>query len=80
MAEVVPFPLTRRRAYIANQAHHALCMRPESGERHIQRQVLMQADVLRRKGVAEHLIERETQCMETAIRASLQRLLMGGVA
>lgn len=80
MAEVVPFPLTRRRTYIANQAHHALCMRPESGERHIQRQVQMQADVLRRKGVAEHLVQREIRCLETALRVAMQRLLTGGAA
>lgn len=80
MVQVIPFPLTRRGVYIANQAHHALCLRPESGERHIQRQVQMQADVLRRKGVAEHLIEREIRCLETAFRVAMQRLLTGGAA
>ena len=79
-AEIVPFPITRRRAFVAKQSHHAAWMRPAAAERHIEYQIKVQADTMRRKGVEEALIRRELRCMEAAVRASLQRLLMGGAA
>jgi hypothetical protein len=80
MANVVPFPIARRRAFIAKQAAHAALMNQDAGERYVQHQLKVQADSMRRKGVDAELVERELRCMEAAIRASLQRLLMGGAA
>ena len=80
MAEVVPFPTTRRRAFIERQARRAAELNSDAGERHILYQLEVQRAAMRRKGIDEALIVRELRCMETAIRGSLQRLLMGGAA
>ncbi|KRR11287.1 hypothetical protein CQ12_05525 [Bradyrhizobium jicamae] len=79
-ATIVPFPLDRRRTFIERQANRAAELNPDAGERHILYQLEVQRAALRRKGVDDALIERELRCMESAIRASLQRLLMGGAA
>jgi hypothetical protein len=79
-ATIVPFPLYRRRTFIERQANRAAELNPDAGERHILYQLEVQRASLRRKGIDEALISRELRCMETAIRNSLQRLLMGGAA
>ncbi|MBR0697742.1 DUF6074 family protein [Bradyrhizobium lablabi] len=80
MADVIPFPVTRRQAFVFKQAEHAALMNPDAGERYVLRQVKVQRDAMRRKGVPEQLIERELRSLENAIRDALQRLLIGGVA
>jgi Family of unknown function (DUF6074) len=80
VAVVIPFPTTHRRAFIERQARRAAELNPDAGERHIAYQLDVQATAMRRKGIDETLIARELHCMEAAIRASLQRLLMGGAA
>ncbi|UPK28388.1 DUF6074 family protein [Bradyrhizobium sp. 195] len=82
MAEVVPFPITRRRAFIARQAHVAAGMRPEAGERYIQHQLNTQAASMRRKGVADFVIQRELNSMELAIRTTMdcRRIWPGGAS
>lgn len=71
MAEVVPFPITRRRAFIARQAHVAAGMRPEAGERYIQHQLKTQGQTMRRRGIDEQIISQELRCMDAAIRTNL---------
>jgi uncharacterized protein DUF6074 len=80
MAEIVPFPLTRRRAFVAKQAAHAAWMRPAAAERYVRYQVQLQGDTMRRKGVPEDLVQRELKCFETAVRVALHRSQMGGVS
>jgi hypothetical protein len=70
-ALVLPFPLARRLDLIQRQAEYALCLKPDSAERHIERQLHCQADALRRRGVAEAMIAREVSAMEAAIRAAM---------
>jgi hypothetical protein len=70
-ATILPFPIARRRAFIAKQADHALCLNPDSAERYLQYQLQVQRDAMRRRGVAEDLIARELKCMERAIRSEL---------
>jgi uncharacterized protein DUF6074 len=70
-AEVLPFPLARRLDFIERQATRALELKPSSGQRHIEIQLQMQADAMRRRGVAETLITRELASMEAAIRAAM---------
>ena len=50
MAEMLPFPLARRRAFVCRHADIALSYDAEAGERHIQRQVKEQTATLTRKG------------------------------
>jgi Family of unknown function (DUF6074) len=78
-AAVVPFPLARRRTMIDRQARYAAELNPDAAERHIQQQIKIQGDAMRRKGIDEDLIARELQCMETAIQALLLRAASGGV-
>ena len=81
-AEVIPYPITRRWAFVAKQADHAAWMRPTAAERYIQHQIKVQGDTMRRKGVAEDLIQRELRCLETAIRAALWKAVddLGGAS
>lgn len=69
-ASVFPFPLARRRAFIAKQVSHASLMNPDAGVRYVQHQLDIQADALRRRGIDEELIQRELRCMASAIRAA----------
>ncbi|UPT88630.1 DUF6074 family protein [Bradyrhizobium barranii subsp. apii] len=80
MSDVVPFPLSRRWVFIERQARRASELNEDAGERHILYQLEVQRAAMRRKGIDEALIAREIRCMESAIRVSLQRLLMGGAA
>lgn len=73
-AVVLPFPLARRLDLIDRQARYALCLKPEKGERHIQRQIKTQVEALRRRGVADDVIAREVAGMEAAIRSGMWRL------
>jgi hypothetical protein len=69
-AAIVPFPIARRRAFIAKQAHHAAELNADSGVRYLQHQIKIQGDAMRRKGIDEDLIQRELRCMAHAIRAA----------
>jgi hypothetical protein len=73
---VIPFPITKRRGFAERQARTAASYSSQSGERYIQRQLNIQAEMLRRRGVADGLIAREMRALETAIRAELSRLVM----
>ena len=68
-AEIVPFPITRRRGFIHKQAAHAACMKPDSAVRYIEHQLLIQRDAMRRRGIAENLIAMELRCMAAAMQA-----------
>jgi hypothetical protein len=76
---IVPFPLARRRSMIQRQASYAAELNPDAAERHIARQLQVQGDAMRRKGIDENLIARELKCMEGAIRAMLLRAVSGGM-
>ncbi|MDB5596250.1 MAG: hypothetical protein JWM36_3211 [Hyphomicrobiales bacterium] len=73
MAIIVPFPTIRRRAFIERQAHRASCLSPESGEKHIRRQLDIQSETMARKGIHAAQIEHERITLEAAIRAELVR-------
>lgn len=75
-AEVVPFPLARRRSFIERHARIIAGMRREAGERYLQRQLLIQFDTLERKGVDCGVIEREVQALQSAIRAALWKAVL----
>ncbi|CAN7313640.1 DUF6074 family protein [Bradyrhizobium sp. LjRoot220] len=82
MAEIIPFPLVRRQAFILRQAARAAELNQHAGERHIQQQVKCQVDAMRRKGIAEDLIALEVKCMEVAILAALWKAVIdapGGI-
>jgi hypothetical protein len=72
-AIVVPFPYVHRRVFIERQALRAAELNPCAGERHLQYQVQVQIDAMRRRGICEALICREARCLEAAMRAALRR-------
>jgi hypothetical protein len=82
VVQILPFPLVRRRAFIAKQAAHAALMNPDAGERYVRYQLKIQRDSMLRKGVAEHLIDRELKCLEIAIRTKMvfQHIRPGGAS
>ena len=60
---VVPFPLARRRAFIERHARLIATMRPETGERYLDRQLQIQFENLQRRGFDARIIE----CTEVEI-------------
>jgi Family of unknown function (DUF6074) len=68
---VIPFPLARRRAFVDRHARLISTMRPEAGDRHLDRQLSIQAENLRRKGISSEAIEREVAALGVAIRAAM---------
>ena len=46
-------------------------MRPEAGERHLDRQLSIQAENLRRKGIPSETIDREVASLGAVIRAAM---------
>jgi hypothetical protein len=77
-AAVLPFPLAKRRDMVQRQARRYTELNPDAAERHIEYQVQVQAAAMRRKGIAEDLIERECRSFENAIRELLIRSASGG--
>jgi hypothetical protein len=76
MAEILPFPIVRRRDFVERQALRAAELSPNAGERHIRNQIQVQIDAMRRKGISEELITREVRCFERAVRAALWRTVL----
>jgi hypothetical protein len=74
-ATIVPFPAARRRAFIARQAEVVIGCKPRGAAQYVDRQVAIQADAWRRKGVDESLIQRECTAMRAAIHAEVHRWL-----
>ena len=83
MAEILSFPLTRRRNFIRRQAARIAAAPARTGEKLLAHQIRQQAATLSRKGVPADAVERECQALETAIRAELWRVVLqqpGGAA
>lgn len=76
MTALIPFPAARRLDLVASIARRALELTPECGEKHIRRSVGLQVIVMRRKGIAEHLVKREAVALEGAIRALIWNAVM----
>jgi hypothetical protein len=72
-ATVFPFPIIRRHGFIQKQAAHAASMNPDSAVRYIERQLTIQRDTMRKRGIAENLIDRELYRMAMAMRSEFQR-------
>jgi uncharacterized protein DUF6074 len=78
-AIIVPFPLASRRSMILRQARYAAVLNPDAAERHLQRQLKIQGQAMRRRGIDQQLIVHEINSMETSIRATLLCAASGGV-
>jgi hypothetical protein len=70
---VLPFPIKRRRDLIRRQSAYAASLNESAAKRHIAIQIKIQVDAMRRRGIAENLVQREAQSMRLAIRSHLRR-------
>lgn len=75
-ATVTPFPRVRNRPFIGRHARRMTEMNPAASERHLQRQLEIHMDTMRRRGVAEPLIIAEARAVECAIRAAIWHLVI----
>jgi hypothetical protein len=73
LANVVPFPLACRRAFVDRHARLIATMSPDAGERYLDRQLRIQFENLQRRGIDPHIIDREVIAFDAAIRAALWR-------
>jgi hypothetical protein len=69
--QIIPYPTARRHQLVSSIARRSLELGVVAGERHITRSLELQAKVLCRKGVAPHLVVRETRALESAVRAQM---------
>lgn len=81
-AAVIPFPRVRNRAFITRHAIRMTEMAPGKGEAHLRRQIELQMETMRKRGIPEPIIVAEAQAIEAAIRAELWRVVIfkGGAA
>jgi hypothetical protein len=73
LAEVVPFPLVRRRDLIMRQAQWFAEQSRSAAERNLRRQVHVQRETLLRRGIPPEVVEQQCAEMEAAIRAAAWR-------
>jgi hypothetical protein len=66
VADIVPFPLARRRAFIDRHARFIAAMSPDAGERYLDRQLRIQFENLQRRGIAPRIIDREVIALDAA--------------
>ena len=74
--QVLPFPLARRRAFVSKHAARMAELPPRHAEAHLNQQLRVQAETLRRRNIAESAIAREIRSLESAIRAELWRCVI----
>lgn len=78
LTKVVPFPVVRRRAFINRIVRQVISRPPAAGRTHLSGQLRRQAEVLRRKGIPDLLIQRELRALNVAVRVELWRVVFGG--
>jgi hypothetical protein len=80
IADILPFPLARRRSFIDRQVRRANELNPMAAERHIAYQIELQRAAMRRRGIHSDLISNELASMERAIRLALSKARQSGGA
>jgi hypothetical protein len=74
--QIIPYPAARRHQLVSSIARRSLELGAVAGERHIARSLELQGTVMRRKGIAEHLIVRETRALDSAVRAQMWNAIL----
>jgi len=77
-AEIIPYPLVYRRAFICKHARRMANLREPTAEKHLRAQLNLQAKTMQKRGIPTPEIERQIQSAEAAIRAELWRLVIMG--
>ena len=81
-AEVVPFPVARRKGRIAKTAAYMAGLSQNHAEAHLREQIRRLRSNLERNGIAAPVIAGEAASYEAAVRAALWRAILspGGAA
>jgi hypothetical protein len=69
--KIVPFPADRRRAFIHKHAAIMARSSPAKADAHLRQQLQVQAETMRRKGIAEDVVADEVRRLEAAIKNEL---------
>jgi hypothetical protein len=73
-SNIIPFPSYRRRDLVRRHAAIIASLSTAAGERHLRRQLLIQAEAMARRGISAERIKGDQRALEAAIRAALCRL------
>ncbi len=73
-AEVVPFPRSSNRPFVARQAAYAAGLRPEKAAAHLRRQLDLQREIMTRRGIAPERIAVELDRLEIALVSAMRRM------
>jgi len=73
-AEIIPFPLVRRRAFIQRRAARIAEASAKTAGKLLAHSVRVQVDTMRRRGIAGAAIAREAKALEAALRYEQWRL------
>jgi len=76
MAEVIPFPPSRRRDFIRRQAEWFLDQGARSAEANLHHQVQVQRETMLRRGIDPVRVDRECSELRAAIRGEVWRLVL----
>jgi len=68
-ASIIPFPIARRRVFIAKLTAQMLARPTLAGEAHLSQQMRRQAQILARKGVPAAVVAHEVRSLEAGVRA-----------
>jgi hypothetical protein len=81
-ATIIPFPIVRRRDFIRRHAARMAMLPEPTAEKHLAYQIRLQAETMRRRGIAADQITSQVRALETAIRCEPWRvtILEGGAA
>ena len=71
MAEILPFPPSKRRGFVRRQAQWFLDQRPHSAEANLHHQLQLQRATMLRRGVDPNRVEAECLSLEAAIRTAI---------
>jgi hypothetical protein len=74
--KLIPFPQIRRRRFVTRNAIRLAGLPHKTAEKILAATLKQQTKVMRRRGIAAAVVERETRNLENAIRAELWRQVL----
>lgn len=82
MAQILAYPLARRRGLIRRQGARLASLPSREAEKHLAYLLKQQGDALRRRGLGAEEAERQVATLEAAVRVEVARHLVtcGGAA
>ena len=75
-AQLVPFPMARRRALVQKLARQMLDRSPAAADKHLDVELRRHRAVLERRNFAPAIVTAQLKALEAAVRTELWRLVM----